>query len=778
MNTFTKPLAVFQTKYYCNYILLVFATFFFFNITTLQAQVAIKWDAAFGGSGNDVLQCQQQTSDGGYILGGTSTSPASGDKSKNSKGQEDYWIIKLDAKGKKQWDKTFGGSGKDFLQTVQQTLDGGYILGGYSNSPANGDKSNVASFEFDYWVIKIDGAGRKQWDNTFGGKREDFLISIDPTSDKGYILGGTSNSPTSGKPGMNKSTNSNKEHDYWIVKLNSRGQKEWDRTIGGSSFDYLKVVKQTKDKGFIIGGYSYSPSSKHKTGANKGFGDYWIVKLNKLGRIEWNKTIGGRNEDLLETLELTKDGGYVLGGTSSSSAGGNKSEKSKGETDYWLIKLDKTGKIVWDKTLGGSRKDNLRSVKQTSDGGYIVGGYSASPVSGNKTESSNKDIDFWVLKLDAAGKVIWNKTIGGNKEDGLQTVQQVGKGQYTLGGYSRSAATEDRRATSKGNYDYWLVNITVAEESASNNSGTYALTSKMEGKGSISRSINKDSYISGSVVSLTATPAAGYKFIGWSGDMNVFQNPLTLTMNSNKKITAIFDPVDQDIYEAENAILMGALVSTEHVDYRGKGYVDIRGTNFAIIRWIIRDQKKGDCELTFRYSNGSSNSYPLKVIVNGEIIEQAKSFEAIEAWSTWSTVTVKAKLKDGNNEIKLKSGERGGPNIDYLRIKSLSSSARAASTATMALSQEQQETTEINLAAYPNPMPATTTFTFTLDQEEEYELTIHNLDGTVIQTFPVGVARANEEVQITWEAVSRKSGIYVAKLKTKSSVQTIQIIKN
>ncbi|RDC62258.1 InlB B-repeat-containing protein [Adhaeribacter pallidiroseus] len=783
MNTFTNPLTVFRTKYSCKHILLVLATLVFFKAPALHAQVAIKWDAAFGGSGNDVMQCQQQTSDGGYILGGTSTSPASGDKSHNSKGKEDFWIVKVDATGKKQWDKTFGGSGKDFFQTVQQTLDGGYILGGYSNSPVSGDKSDVASFEYDYWVIKIDAAGNKQWDNTFGGKRNDFLISVYPTNDKGYILGGSSNSPVSGKLGLNKSKGSKKDTDYWIIKLNSRGQKEWDRTISGSSFDYLRVIKQTQDKGFIIGGYSYSPSSGNKTGANKGFGDYWIVKVNKLGLIEWNKTIGGRNEDILETLEITKDGGYVLGGTSSSSAGGNKSQNTKGETDYWLVKMDNTGKIIWDKTLGGSRKDNLRSVKQTSDGGYIVGGYSTSPVSGDKSEKSSKDIDFWVIKLDASGSLKWDKTIGGNQEDGLQAVQQIGKGQYILGGYSLSSTSEDRTVSSKGNYDYWLVNILVAEESASNNAGTYALTLKVDGKGSINRSIKKDAYISGSVVSLTAKPAAGYKFTGWSGAVNVLQNPLTITINGNKNITAIFDPIGHNVYEAEEAFLKGAVISSEHMDYSGKGYADVKSKSYSIIRWVITDQQAGNCEISFRYSNGSGNSYPIKVILNDEVIDDSKPFKATETWSTWSIVRINANLKAGVNEIRLKSGEKGGPNVDYLRINNLSTLAETevATSNSMVLNPVEQETSDTEqvtrLSAYPNPVPNATTLTFTFDQEEEYELSIYDLDGTVIHSFPTKVAKANEEVQILWDAATVQSGIYVAKLKTKSGVQTLRIIK-
>ena len=158
-----------------------------------------QWDARFGGNGHDRLYSMQQTSDGGYILGGYSYSGISGDKTQVLQGGNDYWIVKVNTNGVKEWDANFGGSGFDLLYSLQQTSDGGYILGGYSNSGISGDKTQVSQGDNDYWIVKVNSSGVKEWDARFGGGSYDQLTSIQQTNDGGYILGGYSNSGISGK---------------------------------------------------------------------------------------------------------------------------------------------------------------------------------------------------------------------------------------------------------------------------------------------------------------------------------------------------------------------------------------------------------------------------------------------------------------------------------------------------------------------------------------------------------------------------------------------------
>ncbi len=215
-----------------------------------------QWDKTFGGSNEDriVENTIQRTPDGNYILGGYSLSDISSDKSENSKGARDFWIIKIDENGNKIWDKTLGGNNGDRLFTIVPTLNQGYILGGYSNSNISGDKSENSKGSRDFWIIKIDENGNKMWDKTLGGNSLDELYSVQIMNNGSYILGGASFSNISG----DKSEPNLGGADYWVIKIDENGNKEWDKTFGGDGFDYLRSVIQSDDGGYIFGGFSFS----------------------------------------------------------------------------------------------------------------------------------------------------------------------------------------------------------------------------------------------------------------------------------------------------------------------------------------------------------------------------------------------------------------------------------------------------------------------------------------------------------------------------------------
>ncbi len=443
---------------------------FSFSLTNLLAQtLPIKqWDKTVGGNYKDYLNSLQQTADGGYILGGSSASNAGGDKSADSKGVFDYWVVKLDATGNKEWEKTIGGDGEDVLHAIRQTADGGYILGGSSTSNASGDKSEDSKgYSYngeDYWVIKLDALGNKEWDKTIGGNGPDILYSLQQTKDGGYILGGFSGTDGGWSPFQSdKSEASKGRMDYWIVKLNAAGQKQWDKTIGGSDDDYLYSLQQTADGGYILGGNSYSNISGDKSQNSKGSSDYWAVKLNAVGTKEWDKTIGGVNNDYLLSLQQTVEGGYIVGGYSDSRASGDKSENSKSgiDSDYWVVKLNTAGSKEWDKTIGGSSYDALFSLQQTRDQGYILGGRSSSNASFDKSEAAKGWDDYWVVKLNAAGSKEWDKTLGGSGDEDLKSLQQTADGGYILGGVSSSDAGGDKseNENTKGGGDYWVIKL-------------------------------------------------------------------------------------------------------------------------------------------------------------------------------------------------------------------------------------------------------------------------------------------------------------------------------
>jgi len=238
------------------------------------------------------------------------------------------------------------------------------------------------------------------------------------------------------------------------------------RTIGGSNEDFFAYMALTKDGGLIAGGYSYSDSSFEKSENNHSkFGaDMWIVKLDSFGRIQWDKTIGGDKGDNMQCIEQTSDGGYVLGGSSASPVSSEKTQRSRGNYDYWVVKLDNSGNIQWNKTIGGSDYDDLYSVQQTIDDGYILGGSTLSDSSGEKTENGRGNYDYWVVKLNSRGNVQWDKTIGGSYDDGgsfAPIVREINKNHYVLGGYSNSGISGDKTGKSRGLYstDYWIVKI-------------------------------------------------------------------------------------------------------------------------------------------------------------------------------------------------------------------------------------------------------------------------------------------------------------------------------
>jgi hypothetical protein len=229
--------------------LILISVFNLGSFNSFSQAPAKQWDADFGGSEIEQLSAGQQTKDGGYIFGGYSESGISGDVTQSNRGSSDYWVVKTDSNGIKQWDARFGGTSVDKLTALQQTSDGGYILGGISFSGIGGDKTQPNKGINDYWIVKINGKGKKQWDATFGGNSFDELYALQQTADGGYILGGASFSDSSG----DKTQRTRGGKDFWIVKVDPAGNKEWDAAFGGSAFEELFSLRQTKDGGYILG---------------------------------------------------------------------------------------------------------------------------------------------------------------------------------------------------------------------------------------------------------------------------------------------------------------------------------------------------------------------------------------------------------------------------------------------------------------------------------------------------------------------------------------------
>ncbi|WP_435356148.1 hypothetical protein [Emticicia sp. SJ17W-69] len=410
------------------------------------------WDKSFGGNGNDGIAAMTVISDGGTLIAGWSDSQPSGVKTVSyNGGLNDFWVIKVDASWSMVWQKGFGGTSNELLSTITSTSDGGALIGGLSNSAASGNKTSGNSGDYDYWVMKIDASGNKLWDKTFGGSQTDYLKSIVVTSDGGAILGGFSNSSISGS----KTASDYSGGDYWVVKIDGNGNKLWDKSFGGSGFDDLNSVYTTSDGSILLGGLSFSGISGNKTSNAGGGADSWVIKLNSQGTKIWEKSFGGAGNEAINAISYTNDGYVLLGGITGSTTSGSVAT----ESDFWLAKIDANGNSQWEKRYGGSGGESISTLAVTSENTYILGGYSTSNQSGNKTTVGYGDYDYWIVKVDANGNKLADNTFGGSGYDDLSHLFISPQKEIYLGGKSDSPISGNKTAPNYGQKDFWIVKI-------------------------------------------------------------------------------------------------------------------------------------------------------------------------------------------------------------------------------------------------------------------------------------------------------------------------------
>ncbi|QRA43672.1 T9SS type A sorting domain-containing protein [Chryseobacterium cucumeris] len=426
------------------------STFLFLIYSALAAQSApsIEWQKALGGTHGESANAVQQTSDGGYIVAGHSMSN-DGDVTGNH-GGGDYWIVKLNPAGGIQWQKTLGGSHVDDAQSIRQTTDGGYIIAGSSNS-SDGDISGNHG-NYDYWIVKLDSNGNMQWQKSLGGSSMDMAQSIQQTSEGGYIVAGSSSSNDGDVSGNHGGG------DYWIVKLDINGNIQWQKSLGGSSSEQVNSVQQTFDGGYIIAGTTVSTDGDITV--SYGNNDFWVVKLDSGGNMQWQKTLGNIGDNMGYYAQQTFDGGYIAVGTSF-----NPSNLESGLPDYWVIKLSNNGTIEWDKYFGGSFHDNAITIRQTPEWDYIVAGWTAS--NNGQVTNHHGNLDYWVIKLDSSGNLKWEKTLGGPDFDYLTAVELTADNGYIVSGSTGS--TSGDVTGHHGMTDAWVVKLSPEQLGISEN---------------------------------------------------------------------------------------------------------------------------------------------------------------------------------------------------------------------------------------------------------------------------------------------------------------------
>ena len=347
----------------------------------------ITFTKTFGGINDDYGSSVQQISDGGFIIAGETSSFGAGGR--------DVYIIKTDSTGNIIWDKSFGGNGNDGSKAIQQTPDGGFVIAGFTASFSNGS--------YDVYLIKTDRSGTIVWEKTFGGSGDDWCNSVQQTLDGGFVMAGRTGSFGAGLV------------DVYLIKTDGSGNKVWEKTFGGSSYDYGYSVQQTSDGGFLIVGNTYS--------LGDGSLEVYLIKTDVSGNKVWEKNFGGSSFDFGYSVEKTSDGGFVIIGFTTSFGAG--------QEDVYLVKVDAEGNKIWEKTFGGFLEDQGNSIQQTSDGGFIISGFTESLGAGY--------FDVYLIKTDANGKKIWEKTFGGSSFDWGYSVQQVSDGGFVITGKTFSS---------------------------------------------------------------------------------------------------------------------------------------------------------------------------------------------------------------------------------------------------------------------------------------------------------------------------------------------------
>ena len=436
---------------------------FLLSTGTLKAQ-DILWEKSYGGKHSEYLFDAQPTPDYGFILAGSSLSKKTGNKTEEAAGDLDYWVWKMDEKGELDWQKSFGGAGADLLQAVRLTRDGGFILAGTSDSKKGDHKKDDGFGKEDFWIIKLNAKGGEQWQRTIGGSGQELLQSIVPTSDGGYLLAGSSSSAkseklTAGQPDpFGKSEAGFGNLDYWAVKLDPEGKIEWQKAFGGQYADQLRSAVQTRDGGYLLGGSSNSPESGNKSEKCYGMSDYWVVKLDAKGELEWQKVYGGEGDDQLQAVLQARDGNFLLAGSSSSATTGNKNASNGRGTDFWMLKVDTSGEVIWQKTYDIGNTDLLTSLEESRDGSLLLGGHAQSEAYVTRKKDREGINDYIAIKTDDKGEEQWTQTVGSGGEDILRKAIETRDGGYILAGTSMGSPSRDRYS-GQGRNDFWVVKL-------------------------------------------------------------------------------------------------------------------------------------------------------------------------------------------------------------------------------------------------------------------------------------------------------------------------------
>ena len=400
------------------------------DIDSISSSGNVALIKTFGGSKNDVAEAVHATSDRGFVVLGH-TQSADGDITGKSDDSFDYWLLKFDSEAVLEWNKTYGGTGDDRGHDIIQTSDGGFALLGYSDS-TDGDLTTNQGLR-DFWVVKTDPFGNISWQKSFGFSGIDEGTKILETSDNHLLLSGDLDVSASGGQGnFGRFSTKHAGGDYWSIKITSNGELIWSKFYGGSFTDSPReIVENNRNELIVVGG---SDSNDVDITNNKGSYDFWVVKSTHEGTIIWEKSYGGSEIDEARGVVSSEDGGYVIVGDTRSND--QDISSNNGAADLWMIKIDESGNLLWNRSFGGSSFDVSRSIVKTIDNGYIISGSSRSS-DGDVSKDQGQN-DAWIVKVSNDGQLIWETSVGGSEIDFCYDAVQLNDGSLIAVGESSS----------------------------------------------------------------------------------------------------------------------------------------------------------------------------------------------------------------------------------------------------------------------------------------------------------------------------------------------------
>lgn len=415
------------------------------------------WDQLAGGSEVDYFHSVIETSDGGYVAAGLTYSGPSGELTDPSNGSVDGLLMKFDALGQPLWNQVFGGSGMDEFSSVAEDAQGNLIVAGKSTSSATGEITDTSNGLNDGLLVKFDAHGQPLWSQLFGSSDHEYFYSAVPLSDGGYVAVGSAKSyATNGEI----TEQGNGSDDGLLVKFDADGKAQWHHLYGGTEGDAFVDVVALADGGFAAAGLSSSSASGELTDSGNGGSDGWLVRFDGMGNPVWDQLFGGTSTDRFYSVAPTDDGGFIAAGYTRSLASGELTDTNNGYFDGLLVRFDPAGQPLWDQVFGGTGFEEFREVIQTPDGGFIAAGNTASGPSGEITDPSNGGDEGLVVRLDPSGRPLWDQLYGGWRRDVFYSIAATSDGKFVAAGLSDSI-TGEFTDQPNGGYDGILVKFTT-----------------------------------------------------------------------------------------------------------------------------------------------------------------------------------------------------------------------------------------------------------------------------------------------------------------------------